>query len=215
MGFILPIAALVAGAAGAFAAPTGLAALGIGATALGGVVSAVGGIESANAQKKAAEYQSQVAQNNAQLASQQANQTMAAGDQAAANEGLKARAQVGAIKAAQGASNVDVNTGSALDTRASAAELGELNAMTVRSNASKQAYGYQTNATSDLAQAGLYKMQAQQAPTAGLLNASGSLLSSASGVANQYQRWSLAGGGFGGSNTGGGGGATGGNDVIF
>ena len=195
MGMVLPIIAIAATVAGA-------------------ATSAAGSIESANAQKQAASYQAQVAQNNAQLASQQASQTMAAGEQASANAGLKARAQVGAIKAAEGASNIDVNTGSALDTRASAAQLGELDAMTVRSNASKQAYGYQTNATSDQAQAGLYQMQASQAPTAGLLNASGSLLSGASGVANQYQRWQMN-GGFGSLSSGGGGGAVGGNQVIF
>ena len=56
----------------------------------------------------------------------------------------------------------------------------------VRSNASKQAYGYQTNATSDQAQAGLYQMQASHSANGRLaLSASGSLLSRrASGVAN-------------------------------
>ncbi len=59
---------------------------------------------------------------------------------------MKTRGQVGAIEASQAASNITVGSGSAVDVRSSAAEMGELDALTIRSNAEKQAYGYQTQA---------------------------------------------------------------------
>lgn len=55
---------------------------------------------------------------------------------------------MGAIKAAEAAGNVDVNSGSAVDVQSSAAALGELNAITIRGNAAKEAYGYETQSTS-------------------------------------------------------------------
>ncbi len=120
---------------------------------LGTVASALGAIQQGQAAKKSANYNAQIQEHNAEIA--QNNATLA-GREGAANAAIeqqKARANVAGIKAAQAANGVDVNTGSAVDVRSSAAELGELNAITVRSNAVKQAYGYQTQAASDKAQA--------------------------------------------------------------
>ena len=108
---------------------------------------------------------------------------------------LKAAERAGAIKAAQAASNVDVNSGSALDVRSSAAELGELNALTIRSSAARTAYGYETQGIQYGAQQGVEEATAAAAPATGALGASSSLLSGAAGVASQYSSWQrLAGG---------------------
>jgi hypothetical protein len=172
-----------------------LSTVGAVAGAAGGLVSAIGAISSSEATGKAAEYQAQVAANNEQLAKTNAQMAGASGEQQVEAQGLKTRATVGAIKAAQAASNIDVNTGSAVDVQSSAAELGELDALTIRANAQKQVYGYETQGLSFQGQQGLASAEAAQAPVAGAIGAAGSLLSGASSVANQYARWQLASGG--------------------
>lgn len=175
----------------------GISEVAIGALALSAVgtaVSVVGQMQNAAAQQKVANYQAQVAENNALLAKEQAKQTTAAGEAATMQQQMKTRATVGAIRAAQGASGVDVDTGSNVDVRSSAAELGQLDALTIRSNAARQAYGYETGATSQQAQAGLDRAAGAQAGTAGLFGAAGSLLSGASSIASQYTGWKLAAG---------------------
>lgn len=176
-----------------------LSTVGTVASALSGVTGAIGSLSSAEAQKKAAGYQARVAQNNQAIAGNAANLAAASGESQVEQQGMKTAAEVGAIKAAQAASNIDVNTGSALDVRSSAAALGELDALTIRSNAEKAVYGYQTQGISYGAQAGLEQAQAAQAPVAGAIGATGSVLSGASGAANQYLRWQQAAGAGGGA----------------
>ena len=157
------------GAGGAFSLGTTLATLG---TALG----AVGAITSMGGRAAASDYSSVIAAQNAQIAKQQADLAGAAGDQQVAMQQAKTRATVGAIKAAQAASGIDVNTGSAVDVRSSAAELGQLDAISIRSNAARTAYGYQTQSASDLAQSQLDRFEAKNDRTAGYLNAGTSVL---------------------------------------
>lgn len=161
---------------------------------LGGISSAVGSMTSGAANKQAAEYQSQVAQNNAKLAEQNQQWSTEAGEAATAQQQQKTRAEVGGIKAAQAASGVDVNSGSAVDVRSSAAELGELDAMTIRSNATKQAYGYGTQAQGFNQQSTLDQLTAKNSGVAGDIGAGTSLLSGATGAASNYAKWQSAGG---------------------
>ncbi len=163
------------------------------AGAASAAVGAVGAISSANAQADASRFQSQVSANNAIIGQQQAQTTIASGEQQATTQALKTRATVGAIKAAQGASNVDVDSGSAVDVRSSQAELGMEDQLTIRSNAARQAYGYQVGAVSNTAQSQLLQKQASGAETAGLFNAGGSLLAGASSVGKDYAKFKQAG----------------------
>ena len=194
MGFLLPIAA-IAGEAGVGAAAAGglstLSMVGIGASALGAITGAFGSMQAADAQSKQAQYQAQVADNNAIISQNAAKSESATAAESIEQQGLKTRSQVGAIKAAQGASNIDVNSGSAVDVRSSAAELGELNALTIRSNAEKQIYGLNTQASSYTGQATVDRAAAANASSAGGIGAFGSILSGVAGVSNQYNRWKL------------------------
>lgn len=165
----------------------GVAAAIIGA--VGTVLSAAGKISSANAQANAASYQAQVAQNNSILAEQQAQRTAAAGEQAAMQKGLQTRAQVGAIRAAQAASNIDVNSGSAADVQTSAAELGQLDTEREINRSALEAYGYRTQSSDFQARSQLDQMQATSARTAGFFDATGSLLAGAGSAAGKYAKW--------------------------
>jgi hypothetical protein len=147
-------------------------------------VSALGSIAQGRAASASAKYNARVAGNNAEIALQNAQLASAEGAANVEKESLKTRAQVGSIKAAQAANGIDVNKGSAAEVQQSAAELGKLDALTIRSNAARHAYGYQTEATSDRAQAALDRSQAKYDTAAGYVKGGSTLLSSAAMAGN-------------------------------
>lgn len=154
----------------------------------GAGMSAIGSIRAGQAQAASAEYNAKIAEMNSKLATQNAAWSGAEGEQQAGIAGLKAQEQAGAIKTAQAANNVDVNTGSAVGVQKSQAELAMLNEMNIRSNAARQAYGFETQAAGDTAQAALDKSQAKQDKISGYIGAAGSLLGGA-GSASMYSNW--------------------------
>lgn len=144
----------------------------------GSALSAVGSVRQGQQQANAANFNAAVAANNAQLATQNATTAGQVGAEETAITQQKTRAEVGAIKAAQAANGIDINSGSAVDVRSSASELGELNAITIRGNAARTAYGYQTQARSDEANANLLRQEANYDTEAGDTKAATTLLSS-------------------------------------
>jgi hypothetical protein len=165
---------------------TWAAAIGAAATGLSGAVKAVGALQQGEAESQAASYNAQVQRQNAQIEQQNANWAGQAGEVQAAAQEQKTRSQVGAIKAAEAANNLDVNSGSAVDVRSSAAQLGELSALNIRSNAAKQAYGYETQSWNAQAQANLDQADAAYARQAGEIGAAGDLLGGIGGGWTSY-----------------------------
>lgn len=88
------------------------------------------------------DYQAQVARNNAIITQQNADYERAAGEVAAGAKLFETGAVVSKQRAAQGASGVDVNRGSAVDVQASTRQLGALDAATIMHNALRKVYGY-------------------------------------------------------------------------
>lgn len=166
-----------------------LPTLALAAGVAGGAVSAVGQYQSGQATQAADAYKSQVALNNADIAKRNATMDIQSGEVAAVNQGLKTRSKVGFEKAQQGASGIDVNTGSAPAVRAGTEQVGMLDALTTRSNAAKKAYGSQVEAVSDTAQSQLDTMAGDQAATAGEIGAAGTMLSTASTVVGNYANY--------------------------
>ncbi len=152
-------------------------------------VGAAGAISSADAQANAAKYNAEVAAQNEQVAKNNATQAAQAGEVQANTVQQKTRAEVGALKANEAASGVDVNTGSPVDVRSSAASLGELNAITVQSNAAKTAYGYQTQAAGFGNESTLDTTQAANDETAGEIGAGSTLLGGLSSGANNWEKY--------------------------
>lgn len=165
------------------------ASLGMAGSAIGGLGKAYGALSTASALSKAGLYQAAILRQNADLALRNADLEMATGGAAAQRQELKTQQQVGAIEAAQGASNVDVGSGSAPRVRAGQAEVGTLDAMTELSNAARRAYGFDVQAQGFGEEATLATREASQARTAGTVEALGSLIGGASSVANQYAKW--------------------------
>ena len=142
-------------------------------------MSALGQIQQGKAAAASAKYNAQVAENNAVVARQNAAFAGAEGNANAERQGMKTRAAVGAMKAAQAANGIDVNSGSAVDVRSSAAELGQLDAITIRSNAARRAYGFETEAVNDQAQAALDRAGGKAAQKASYIGAASTILGGA------------------------------------
>lgn len=155
------------------------ATLAIAATVGSTAVSALGSIQQGNAASASAGYNAQVASNNAKIATQNAQLVGAQGEQAVGAAGAETRAKVGATVAGQGASGIDVNTGSAVDVRESEAKLGMLSALNIRSQAAQKAYGFQTEAAADVGQENLDKSQQSYDKTAGYVGAATDILGGA------------------------------------
>jgi hypothetical protein len=166
-----------------------LAALVVGG--IGAAVSAGGMVEQGRAQANAADYQAQVARNNALIAQQNATWTAQSGEAKVAAEGMKTAQRVGSAKAAQGASNIDVNTGSAANVRQAMGKVGATDALTIRSNTAREAYGYEVSGVSDIAQSQLLTSEAQQAPIGADIGGVGTFLSGASSVGGRYAAMQL------------------------
>ena len=181
--------------------PAVLAGVAIASTVAAGAVSAVGDAQSAAAQQKAADYNAQVAANNAAIANQNATASLTAGASAQETQAVQTRAQVGGEMAAQAASGLDVDSGTAVNVRSSAAELGQMSGMNISYNAARQALGYQATAGSEEAESQLDVMQGEQASTAGMFGMGSSILGGLSGAASEGLTFQRTGAFSSGSNT--------------
>lgn len=151
-------------------------------------VSALGSIAQSRASAASAGYNAKVAANNATIATQNANFTGAEGEQNVGAAGAATKAKVAATLANQAGSGIDVNSGSAVDVRESEAKLGMLNALNIRSQATRQAYGFQTQSASDTGQSELLRKQQVSDEVGGYLGAGSSVLGGV-GKASQYANW--------------------------
>lgn len=174
MAFLLPAAAGAAGTMGTIGSIASIASTGL--TVLGALKGAQGARMQGKAEAGAARFNAAVASNNAIIARRNADLAAQEGTREVEQKQMETRAKLAAMSAAQGASGVDMNFGSSVDVRSSAAETGQLNAIDIRSNAARKAYGWQQNAADLDAQSGLYKSQAKYTEEAGEINAQTSLL---------------------------------------
>jgi len=181
---------------------TALAVLGMVTTAIGGVQQAAGQRAAASASAQSYGYQATIADNNARKAKQNADWVGRQGDIEATTEGLKTGAEVSAMKAKQGASGVDVNTGSAVAARDAAARIGAINALTIKSNRAREAWGYNVDSTNEELQGDLYRKAGVNAGVAGQIASTGTLLNTAGNFAGQFSNWMTSGSSGGGGGSG-------------
>jgi hypothetical protein len=161
--------------------------------AIGGIIASLGSaVMQGYSQSQAASYNAQVARNNQIIANQQANTALQVGQTQEENKRIQTGEMMGGIVAAEGASGVNPNTGSALNVRSSAAETGELDALTIKYNSNLQARNLQYQGAIYGSQAQLYSSQAGW-------DVANSILGGASSVSNKWLQYSLLAGGGGGS----------------
>lgn len=210
---------------------TALIATSIAATVVGGVTAAAGAQQQAAAQADAARYQAQVAENNRRIAEMNAETAML-NRQGAINDAIRAREAAedarerGNIEAAQqrirtrlllgqqtaalAGAGVTVDQDSALDLARDTAGIGELDALTIRSNAEREALGFDqqsenfaraaenfgTDASSFIiqgesfaAESALQQSTARNVRTTGALQAGSALVSSFGTVADKWYQF--------------------------
>jgi hypothetical protein len=169
------------------------------ATALSTVVSVAGAAQQSKAAQAQAKYQAAVQRNNAQIAEYQAQDAIERGTQAEQQKRREIQQVIGQQRAAMSVSGLSMDSASFVDTIGDTAAMGEMDALTIRSNAAKQAWAYRAQGAGMDAQAQLYDAQAAQAKAALPLQIGGSLLSGAGSVAS---KWYQFGGGTTNSNWG-------------
>lgn len=172
---------------------SGVGAVGLGTSLAGGLLSAFGAKQAGENQQAMYNYQAQVARINSQIDKQNEEYARNKGEIEATQYGMKARQQAGAIRAAQGASNIDVNSGSAVEVQNSQRKISQMDLTQIRSNAAKVAYDYDVKSTMDLNQANLDVMAGENAKKAGDINAMSSILGTVGSVSSKWLQGSQQG----------------------
>lgn len=103
--------------------------------------------EAGQLERQAAEAQAELTDYNAQVAELQAQDAIERGGDEENRFRAMVRGAIGAQRAGFAAGNIAVGFGSAADVQADAAFLGELDALQIRQNAAREAWGFQVEAT--------------------------------------------------------------------
>jgi hypothetical protein len=161
-------------------------------------------IRAGRAEKKIGQLQNESAQSeaavleyNAKVADLQAQDAIARGNEEENRYRTQVRGLVGSQRVAGAASNVDVGFGSALDVQVDTARQGELDALTIRNNAAREAWGYSVQAEDTRMRAQIVRKGGKNAIAAAgsranqaYLGAAGTILG---GAANLYKGRSTGG----------------------
>lgn len=166
--------------------PFSIAAVSAGASVLGGAITAGGTLAGGASQQAMYNYQAGVAQLNSKIALQNADYTQTAGGTAGYQSGLKTGAIVGTQKADQGASGVDVGSGSAAGVRDTTTKLGQYDQDLIATNYAKKAYGYEVEAATKTAEAGADVIAGENAVKASKISAAGSILGTVGSVSSKW-----------------------------
>lgn len=152
-------------------------------TALG----AIGSIQQGQAAMKSAEYNNKVAQMNATISERRAADALERGATEEQKKRQQAQQILGQQRAAMSANGVDLTFGSPLDTIVDTSVLGELDALTIRSNAYREEYDYKVQAENERAGGQLQLMEGKAKQTAGYLDAFGTILGGAGKAFGGYK----------------------------
>jgi hypothetical protein len=109
-------------------------------------LSAANTLSQASAQRRQGEYEARAYDVNAGLAAAQADDALTRGVETERQVRRGTRQFIGAQRVAGASQGVQLDTGSMADLQADAAGMGELDALTARNNAAREAFGYQSQA---------------------------------------------------------------------
>jgi len=141
-------------------------------------LSIAGSLMGANASKKSGKAQREVAEYNAELQEIKADDAIVRGGEAEHRLRVSARGMIGASRAAFAASGVEVNDidSTATNVQADIKSLSEVDALTIRSNAAREAWGYRTAATELRKRGEIAEEEGKQKAIGTLTSTAGSLL---------------------------------------
>lgn len=161
--------------------------IGLATQAAGAASSVISAYSSSQLSAEAYAAQAAIARNNAKLAQQSAQDAIERGITAEANQRLKTANLKSSQRVQMAANGIDINYGSASAVQASTDFLGNLDALTIRENASREAAGYIRERNNDIMNAGLLTGRANSENP--LLSAGTTLLTGAGQVASSYYRY--------------------------
>lgn len=163
--------------------------LAVSAMAVGGTMSAVGEYNQGHAAAQAAKYNSAMADQNAKINDANTEIAGQSGQAQVAQQQRSTRALVGDTLANQGASGVEVNKGSSVDVRGSESSLGYLDAMNIRTNATREAYGYLTQAENQRAESKREAYKAKKTEQGALIGSIGSFLGTVGSAGTSFAKY--------------------------
>ena len=149
---------------------------------------AFGAYQSSQASKNAYEYQSAVARNNAISAEYQAQDAIKRGEVAEAEQRRKTMMLKGSQTARLAANGLDISEGSALQILSDTDWMGEQDALTVRDNASREAWALRQQGSN--AQSNSNMLSARADAENPLLSGGATLLAGAGNVAEKWYKMS-------------------------
>jgi hypothetical protein len=154
--------------------------------AVGFGVQAIGQIQQGKAAKARANYQAAVARNNQIIANRQAEDARRRGTLEANIQRQKSRQLIEQQRAAIAGAGVLVDQDSALGTIVATAGLGELDALTIQSNAEREALQFEAQGVNFQTEAQLRTFEGKQAVRSSYLKAGGTLLTGLGSVASKW-----------------------------
>ena len=129
------------------------------------LIQTVGTLFEAKAQADAARYagdaQASVYETNALIQRLRAEDAIRRGDDEAKKAKEAAKRLIGSQRASMGAQGIDIESGSALDIQKETAELGAMDALTIKNNAWREAWGLRAEATNFANQAQYTRLTAK------------------------------------------------------
>lgn len=177
MGPLAAIPAAIASVGSMFAGGSALTtALTVGSSVLG----AAGALMEGRAEAQMYNYRAQVAMNNAMLAERDVERVLLAGTREESQQKMKTGQLVGEQKAAQAASGIDTEVGTAPFVRDISRAQGEMDALTIRFNTAQEAYGRKVEAAQARADATNFKRAAKTAKLKSYIGAASALIGGAS-----------------------------------
>lgn len=159
----------------------GAAILGAGTAVAGTVIGAKGAKSASDAEKKQAIQ-------NAQYAEQAAQDAIRRGGVASAKARGEGTQLIGTQRVGYAASGVDVSSGSALETQVETRALTEEEALLIKADAARDAWGYRTQGLAYGQQAKLAASAGRQAVAGGFLTGAGQVLGGVASAAGQFYR---------------------------
>lgn len=184
MSFALPF---LASAGTAATATAGLSTLGwasLGLQALGAISSASAKYDEAKQQSALLNYQAAVQRNNAAIAEEQAKAALIAGQRDEFNQRLKQAAAMSRLRASYADRGMALDEGTPLNALASEEYIGEVDALTIRDNANRQAWAHRISAASSKDEADMLTARAKS--TSPSSASFGTLLTGATSVASSW-----------------------------
>lgn len=158
-------------------------------TAVAGALTAVGQVQQASAQKGQAKYQAAVARNNQIMAERAAKDAEERGRVDELNRRIQTRQLIGRQRASLAANGVEVGSGSAIDIISDSALIGEVDALTIRNNAAREAQGFRYQGANYGSEARLYDAQRRNISAALPFAVGGTVLGTAGQVSDQWYNY--------------------------